>query len=194
VGTDTPQSGSILGQVEQALRAHYGVDPARASISFVGVEPIEILRFAPTDGEICYVSLGMSRRPMTGADELIAAPGGPRAELMIRTRHDASDPWRQLAVLAAGPAVEGVVYRPGATIDLGSPLADGSRCTGGLLAESGLPTVTLGGATVDVLQVLPATQTELAWCRVRGSAALAKLWADQRTDLLDLARLPARLE
>ena len=38
----------------------------RASVSFVGVDPIEVLRFEPIPGERAYVSLGMSRHPMTG--------------------------------------------------------------------------------------------------------------------------------
>jgi len=41
---------------------------------------------------------------------------------------------------------------------------------------------------VDVLQVVPATQNELAWCRVRGAAALRERWTAQHVDLLDLGR------
>jgi hypothetical protein len=44
-----------------------------------------------------------------------------------------------------------------------------------------------------VLQVVPATATELAWCRVHGSAALRERWAEQHTDLLDLERAAADL-
>ncbi len=45
-----------------------------------------------------------------------------------------------------------------------------------------------------ILQVLPATSTELAWCRVRGSAALRERWAAAGYDLLDLARGPVALD
>ena len=41
---------------------------------------------------------------------------GPRAELMLHLRDPAdehADVWRRLAVLAAAPAVEGVVYGRG---------------------------------------------------------------------------------
>jgi hypothetical protein len=47
---------------------------------------------------------------------------------------------------------------------------------------------------VDVLQLLPATSTELAWCRVQGSAALHERWTAQGCDLTDLARSAARLD
>ena len=165
-------------------------------MSFVGVEPIEILRYEPIPGEIAYVSLGMGRRPMTSAAELIADATGPRAELMLHLRGDsvgAGEAWRSLAVLAAAPAVEGVVYTAGMTVDLGQPFGDGSRCTGVVVTESRVEPVAVAGieqgaTDVTVLQVVPATSEELAWGRVRGSAALQELWLEQGCDLLDLGR------
>ena len=76
---------------------------------------------------------------MTGADADIMNADGPRAELMLHLRDEQdafADVWRQLAVLAAAPAVEGVVYRAGMTVDLGQPLAAGSACTGALSSSS----------------------------------------------------------
>jgi Suppressor of fused protein (SUFU) len=186
----------VLGAVAAALQEHFAQAPARASVSFVGVEPIEILRFEPIPGERAYVSLGMARHPMTAAAETVQQADGPRAELMlhVRDRIDAfPDVWRGLSVLAASPAVEGVVYAAGMTVDTGQPLVPGSRCTGGLLVESPLAPVSVGSAVVEVLQVVPATSNELAWCRVQGSAALRLRWTDQGVDLLDLARAPADL-
>ena len=177
--------------VERALREHFGHRASRASVSFLGVQPIEVLRFEPTPDERAYLSLGMSRRPMTAASQLVVGADGPRAELLLNIRDGFGhydDVWRQLAVLAASPAVEGVVYTPGMTVDLGQPLAPGSRCTGGVLAESALAPIETEDGTVTVLQVLPATPTELAWCRVQGTAALRERWATHHTDLLDLAR------
>jgi hypothetical protein len=104
------------------------------------------------------------------------------------------DAWRRLAVLAAAPAVEGVVYTPGMTVDLGQALVAGSRCTGVVVVESPLATIDTPDGAVAVLQVLPATSTELAWCRVHGASALRERWSDQRTDLLDVARRPAALD
>lgn len=174
-------------RVEAVLTDHFGHRPQRASVAFVGVDPIEILRFRAAPGEHAYVSLGMSRRPMTGADQAVVASDGPRAELLLQVRDAGSahrDVWRRLAVLAAAPTVEGVVHRAGATLDLAEPLAPGSRCTGVVVTESTLPAV----AGVEILQVLPATANELAWSRVHGSAALRERWAAVDTDLRDLTR------
>src|SRR5262249_4664417 len=118
---------------------HFGQTPVRASMSFVGVEPIEVLRFEPIPDEWAYLTLGMSRRPMPASDALVQSQDGPRAELMLHVRAAGGqfdDAWRQLAVLAAAPAVEGVVYVPDMTVDLGQPIAAGSRCTGGVIFES----------------------------------------------------------
>src|SRR4051812_12726 len=159
----------VLAAVEAALIGHFAHRPQRASVSFVGVEPIEVLRFEPVPGERAYVSLGMARHPMTGAAELIQATGGPRAELMLHL-HDLTDEhadvWRAVAVLAAAPAVEGVVHAAGMSLDLGKPLAAGSACTGVLLAESPVADVETDAGAVAILQAIPATATELAWCRV----------------------------
>jgi hypothetical protein len=182
--------------LERALSDHFGHSPVRATVSFLGVEPVDVLRFEPAPGERAYVSLGMSRRPMTAASEYLLESDGPRAELMLLVRDERGvfdGVWRQLAVLAAAPAVEGVVYTPGMTVDTGQPLAPGSRCTGGLIDTSPLEPVATTGGTVDVLQLIPATSTELAWCRIHGSAALRQRWATQEVDLLDLGRRAVEL-
>lgn len=178
---------SPLAEVEAALVEHFGHRPQRASVSFVGVEPLEVLRFEAVPGEYAYVTLGMSRSAMTGAEEAVLAADGPRAELLlqVRSRGEADrDLWRKLAVLAAAPSVEGLVHRPGATVDLGEPIADESRCSGVVVDESTVPAV----GSVAVLQVLPATAHELAWARAHGSAALLERWSTAGTDLRDLDR------
>jgi hypothetical protein len=181
-----------LDAVDAALRQHFGQQPGRASVSFVGVEPIAVLRFEPIPDERAYVSLGMARHPMTAASATSQSTGGPRAELMLRLR-DGGDlhasVWRHLAVLAAAPAVEGVVYSAGMTVDLGQPLTVNSRCTGGLVIDAPIGPIEATPGPVSVLEILPATSTELAWCRVHGSAALQARWAEFETDLLDLGRV-----
>jgi hypothetical protein len=180
-----------VAAAEAALTEHFAQTPARASISFVGVEPIEVLRFEPVPGERAYVSLGMSRHPMTGADELVRQASGPRAELAVHLvdPHDRfGDVWRRVALLAAAPAVEGVVYRPGMTVDLGEALTAGSACTGALVDRWVIPAIPSDGGEVEVLQIVPATSTELAWCRVHGADALRERWREHEVDLLDLAR------
>jgi hypothetical protein len=187
---------SPLDQVERALRDHFGAVPQRASVSFVGVEPIDVLRFEPVPGEHAYVTLGMSRHPMTGADELVLAADGPRAELVLQVRDDpvGREVWRRLAVLAAAPSVEGVVHRPGATVGLGEPVAPGSSCTGFVIAQSAFGAIGTDAGPVDMLDVLPATEHELAWARVRGGAALRERWATAGTELGSLTRASVPLD
>jgi hypothetical protein len=187
----------VLDAVERAVVERFGTEPQRASRSFVGVDPIEVLRFAIRPAEYAYVTLGMSRHPMTGAGESVQAADGPRAELVLVVLDpiDAqSDVWRQLAVLAATPAVEGFVYRDGASVELGQPLVAGSRCTGivASVADDVAPVRTSAGP-VEIFRVLPATSAELAWCRARGTAALREKWSADRVDLLDLTRDSVRL-
>lgn len=190
--TAQPSAADVLALVDAALREHFAQQPARASVSFLGAQPIDILRFEPIPGERAYVSLGMSAQPMTPADALVARTHGPRAELFLHLNDPVDgfgDVWRQLAVLAAAPVVEGAVYRPDMTVDLGSALAPGSRCTGALLTVSPIPDIAVPDVgAVSVLQLVPATQAELAWARVRGGAALQQRWEDAGTDLMDLGR------
>jgi hypothetical protein len=186
-----------LETVEAALAAHFGHPPQRASISFVGVDSIEILRFDPAPAARAYVSLGMSRHPMSDPGGYQYATEGPRAELMLRLR-DPTDlhaaVWRRLALLAAAPTVEGVVYAPDLSMDLGEPLVPGVACTGVVVGDRALPDIVTPAGPVAVYTLLPATPHELAWCRVRGAAALRQRWASAGTDLLDLGRRPAPLD
>jgi hypothetical protein len=178
-----------LDAVDAALADHFGHRPQRASVSFVGVDPIEVLRFEPIPGERAYLSLGMARHPMAAPDAVVRS--GPRAELMLHLRDETdalADVWRGLALLAAAPAVEGIVYQAGMTVDLGRPLAAASACTGVLVEESPVAEIPARPGPVTVFQIVPATSAELAWCRVHGSAALRARWAEHQVDLLDLRR------
>ncbi len=185
-----------LTAVESALCQHFAQQPIRASISFVGVQPLQVLRFEPIPGERAYVSLGMSRDPMNDPANVLVDASGPRAELMLHLRDvldSCSGVWRQLAVLAAAPAVEGLRYLAGATVDLEHPLVAGSLCTGGVVVDSPLEPVATSAGDVIVLQVLPATANELAWARAKGGDALRGRWAEKGVDLLDLMRRPVEL-
>jgi hypothetical protein len=184
----------LLVRLERSMRAQFVVEPVRASVCFLGVEPIEILRFDTSPDTAVFVTLGMSRRPMTGAAESLVSADGPRAELLVEVRGRADGLWRHLAVLAAAPVVEGVVYRSEMTVDVGSPLAEGSRCTGALVVTSTPPAVISEAVEVDILSLLPATSTELAWCRVHGVGALKERWTTQQIELRDLDRQAARLD
>ncbi len=186
----------MLDAVEHAVMERFVQTPLRASVSFVGVDQIDVLR-VDEQGERVYVTLGMSRYPMTSAQDEVVAENGPRAELLLRMRdpHDRyTDVWRRLALLAATPAVEGVVYRPEMTVDIGEPLAPGSQWVGVLVTTSDLPPVQTSHGPVEMLAVVPATSVELAWCRVHGATALHERWATQHTDLLDPARRSVTLD
>lgn len=184
----------VLAIVEAAYRRHFETTPARASTSFVGVDPIEVLRYS-NDTRDHYVSLGMSRYPMANPSEVVVdASTAPRAELLLVAAGRPDEMWRSLAILAAGPAVEGAVYVFGDRVDFGDPLCSGSRCTGGLLVAGPLePIAVPGGADVTVMQLIPATAIELAWARVHGSEALRQRWQQAKTQLTDLARAPVDL-
>ena len=119
----------ILDRVRAHLRGHFATEPDSASVTFLGTEPIEVLRFRERadgpEGIAHYVSLGCSRHPMTDPTDIHADPErGPRAELVLRLRDPgpATGIARSLAILASTPAVDGVVLDAGALIDLGSPL------------------------------------------------------------------------
>ena len=93
---------------------------------------------------------------------------------------------RRLAVLAASPAVEGVVLLPGAGLDLGEPLWDGAPFTAVLVGEPGghVPDLPLEDhEPVRFFPLLPMTPNEAAWKRVHGAAALEQRWLTAGTDL-----------
>ena len=179
----------VLLLVEAHLVGLLGKDCGRAGVSFLGAEHIEVLRFGPgPDGLVRYVTLGMSRRPMTKPDLDVVAESGPRAELVLSIRGQQDSVLRSLAVLAASPAVEGLVISPGAGLDLGEPLWIGGRFTAALVGEPGglLPDLELRGEEpVQFLPLSPMTADEAAWKRVHGAAALEERWLTQGSDLRD---------
>ena len=189
----------VLQQVEEGLRAAFGEPEARASVTFLGTDRIEVLRFlAPEDRLVRYATLGMSGAPMTDPAALVAdVEEGPRAELVLSVRVEGAETdgvLRALAVLAASPQVEGVVLAPGAALELGEPLWPRAPFTSVLVAEPGglVPDVALppgpsGTARepVRILPVLPMTANEAAWKRVHGAEALQERWLRHGTDLRD---------
>jgi hypothetical protein len=192
-------SDAVLTLVEAHLLSVFGQDSGRAGVSFLGSEPVDVLRFGPDpDGLVRYATLGMSRSPMADPGADLVAAHGPRAELVltVRDRHDSV--LRRLAVLASSPAVEGVVVGAGAGLDVGEPLWDGAPFTAVLVGEPGglVPDLVFDEAEdpVRFLPVLPMTPGEAAWKRVHGSAALEELWLAQGADLRDPLRPQALLE
>lgn len=185
---------ALLEQVEAHLLAALGQESGRASVAFLGGEPITVLRFGPDGrGLVRYVTLGMSRTPMGDpAESLQALAKGPRAELMLTLGGLVDSVLRRLAVLASAPTVEGVVVTPGAGLDLQDPLWDGSRFTAVLVGEPGaeIPDLDLGRGQdpVRFLPLHPMTSNEAAWKRVHGGPALEERWLTSGTDLRDPGR------
>ncbi|MFF3767896.1 suppressor of fused domain protein [Streptomyces sp. NPDC001922] len=191
----------VLELVEARLRSALGTPDARAAVTFLGTDRIEVLRFA--DGEVVrYATLGMSAQPMTDPTAALADPvRGPRAELLISVRTGQADTdkvLRPLAVLAASPQVEGVVVAPGASLDVGEPLWPEAPFSSVLVAESGglVENLELDAPLdpVRFLPLLPMTANEAAWKRVHGAGALEKRWLTHGTDLRDPQRRSVPLD
>ncbi|MFF2013021.1 suppressor of fused domain protein [Streptomyces sp. NPDC058195] len=185
----------ILALVEARLLTALGEPDARASVTFLGTDRIEVLRFA--DGDVVrYATLGMSAQPMADPAAVVVDPlKGPRAELVLSVRAGLADTdkvLRPLAVLAASPQVEGVIVAPGASLDLGGPLWPGAPFDSVLVAESGglVEDLELDAPREPVrfLPLLPMTPNEAAWKRVRGAQELQERWLSHGTDLRDPLR------
>ncbi|WP_335941576.1 suppressor of fused domain protein [Streptomyces sp. PTD5-9] len=195
--------GEILALVEARLLTALGEPDARAAVTFLGTDRIEVLRFI--DGDVVrYATLGMSAHPMTDPTATLVDPAkGPRAELLLSVRHGVADTdkvLRPLAVLAASPQVEGVIVAPGASLETGEPLWPGAPFSSVLVAEPGGLVEDLdlgeeaGADPVRFLPLLPMTSNEAAWKRVRGARELQERWLSHGTDLRDPRRASVPLD
>ncbi|QES43671.1 Suppressor of fused domain protein [Streptomyces venezuelae] len=191
----------VLALVEARLLTGLGEPDARAAVTFLGTDRVEVLRF--TDGDVVrYATLGMSAQPMADPTAALADPvKGPRAELVLSVRGGLADTdkvLRPLAVLAASPVVEGLIVAPGASLDVGEPLWPGAPFTSVLVAESGglVEDLALDEPMdpVRFLPLLPMTPNEAAWKRVHGAAALQERWLNSGTDLRDPLRTSVSLD
>ncbi|HEY9370813.1 suppressor of fused domain protein [Streptomyces sp.] len=193
--------GEVLALVEARLLTALGEPDARAAVTFLGTDRIEVLRFASGD-LVRYATLGMSAQPMADPTAVLADPvKGPRAELVLTVRGGLAETdkvLRPLAVLAASPQVEGVVVAPGASLDVGEPLWPGAPFSSVLVAESGglVEDLELDDPLdpVRFLPLLPMTPNEAAWKRVHGAQALEERWLANGTDLRDPLRRSVTLD
>lgn len=179
--------------------ARHGIDsePDEANVTFLGTETIDVLRFGPDpDGVVHYVSLGCSRHPMFDPTEMVTdALHGPRAEVTVALRGPSPRGLhRAIAIVAAAPAVEGLVLAPDALIDLETPLWESSPFTAFLLSDSTIDDVALTAPLepVKVLAATPITATEAAWVRLKGADAMREAWQQDGVDVLDPARPAAK--
>ena len=127
--------------------------------------------------------------------DLMADPvRGPRAEVVVSLRGPSPVGLaRSVAVLAAAPAVEGLVLEPDALIDLETPLWQGASFTAFLLGRSDIDDVALPEplSPVAVLSAVPITATEAAWVRLKGAPAMREAWAQDGVDVTDPRRRAA---
>jgi len=195
----------VLAAVRAHLCEHFAAvgittEPDAASVTFLGAEKIDVLRFGPDirpafEGVVHYVSLGCSRHPMFDPTEMVTdALHGPRAEVMVGLRGPSpAGLARSVALLAAAPAVEGLMLEPDALIDLESPLWESASFTAFLLSRSDIDDVPLTPPLppVTVLAATPITATEAAWVRLKGADAMREAWAQDAVDVLDPRRRAA---
>ena len=192
----------VLAEVRARLDEHFvaaGItaEPVSASVTFLGAESIDVLRYGPDgDGVYRYVSLGCSRHPMIDPTEMLAdSTTGPRAEVVVDLRGPTPTGLaRSIAVVAAAPAVEGLVLGADALVDLETPLWEGAPFTAVLLGVSDIGDVELAAPSepVTVLSATPITATEAAWVRLKGAEAMREAWRVDGVDVLDPARPAAQ--
>lgn len=192
----------VLAEVRARLDEHFaaaGIDaePVSASVTFLGAESIEVLRYGPDGDDVYrYVSLGCSRHSMVDPTDMTADPAtGPRAEVVMALRGPTpSGLARSIAVVAAAPAVEGLVLGADALVDLETRLWDGAPFTAVLLGASDIGDVELAAplGPVTVLSATPITATEAAWVRLKGAEAMREAWRVDGVDVLDPRRPAAQ--
>ncbi|CAA0122567.1 Uncharacterised protein [Mycolicibacterium vanbaalenii] len=194
----------VLARVRAHLRDHFtrmGItaEPVEASVTFLGADPIDVVRFGAPEGAdaaaVHYVSVGCSRHPMVDPADLVADPvRGPRAEVAVALRGPSPVGLaRSVAVVAAAPAVEGLILEPDALVDLETPLWQGAPFTAYLLGPGAIDEVVLPEplSPVSVLSAVPITATEAAWVRLKGAEAMREAWEQDGVDPTDPRRRAA---
>jgi hypothetical protein len=190
-----------LDRVRAHLDTHFDdAEPDVASVTFLGTEAVDVLRYR-IDDTTSYVSLCCSRHPMVDPTAMVADPElGPRAEVVLRLRNTEviTGLARSLAIVAASPAVEGVVLTTDALVDLGGPLWTHRSArvpfTAVLLGDSDIADLPLDPPRdpVRFLSATPITATEAAWVRLKGADAMREAWQSDGVDVLDPNRPAAQ--
>jgi hypothetical protein len=171
----------VAAGVRAHLRAHFAragipMEPDVATVTFVGVSPIDVLRFGPDQrGVIHYVSVGGWRDSAGAPTEVVVS---------LRPASAGQGLAHSVAVLAAAPAVEGLMPAPDALVDLGQPAWKTAPFTAFLLGDSDIEPV----AGVQFLQAIPVTANEAAWVRLKGADAMRQAWQEDGVDVLDPTR------
>jgi hypothetical protein len=186
-------SGSVADRVVAHVSSSVGSEPQRASVTFLGVEPIDVLRFVDGD-DLVFATVGCSRHPMHDPNDFAPDPvRGPRAEAIVRMNAVSPLPGlhKSLATLAAAPAVEGLILAEDSLVDLQEPLWAGAICSAFLLTADGVVTdlpLDDPAEPVHFLRAVPITANEAAWVRLKGADALRDAWAEAGVDIADPTR------
>ncbi|EGD56656.1 suppressor of fused domain protein [Gordonia neofelifaecis] len=184
---------SVGDKVVAHVSAAVGTQPQRASVTFLGVEPIDVLRFADGD-DVVYATVGCARHPMHDPSDFAPDPvRGPRAEVTMTMRATMPLPGlhKSLAMLAAAPAVEGLILAEDSLVDLQEPLWAGAICSAFLLtADDRFTDLPLDDPAdpVRFLRAVPITANEAAWVRLKGADELRAAWTEAGTDVTDPRR------
>ena len=188
IGNPGPDSSAILAAVRTNYCSYFEQqNPDEAQLTFLGSSPMKLLRFGPDrDRVVTYATLGCSAEPMQdGSAAVIDPTSGPRAELVLPIKGGLDAAIRPLAMLAAAPSVEGLVFAPDALIDFAQPLWKDAAFTGFVLSESEIGEVAVEGTVVKLFQPIPATPNEFALARAKGTPELLRLWFEQGADFSD---------
>src|SRR5699024_11084326 len=206
-------NGGVVDSVMERVGAHLerrfaGPPAGTASVTFLGREPIEVNAFvadsaaAGHQGEagragplLHLVSAGCSRAPMADPTAMVADPErGPRAEIVVVLRPEGGGVppglHRSVAILAASPAVEGVILAADGIVDMAEPMWEGCPVSAGLRGEAAVPDRTLDAPRdpVQLPESGPIPAAAAAWARVRGADELRTAWAEAGVDPRDPAR------
>ena len=175
----------VTAGVRAHLRNHFAgagvsAEPDVATVTFVGLEPVDVARFGPDPlGVVHYVSVGGSRHWTDEPTEMVVSLRGAAVGAGLA---------RSVAVLAAAPAVEGLIAVPDALVDLGQPVWKGTLFTAFLLGHSEIEP----SAGVRFLRAIPVTANEAAWVRLKGAEAMRQAWQEDGVDVLDPGRAAGR--
>lgn len=180
----------IMSTHMSTLEKKFGHNHDQASITFVGVPAITVVRFS-SQRTLSYCTQGalspeeniiddsMNINDML-AHQPAAEPQKTREYYCTFTAIGAQETFqgfhRTLAIIAASAVVEGLEIRPHAIIDTGEPLWNGSVFTAFLIGDSE------SIDNVELTELIPITATEAAFIRVQGAEQLYAAWEESQLD------------
>ncbi len=152
--------------------------------------PFPVARFLPIRGATCFVTIGLSKKPLHHGRRHI------HQELLLASRSRWSNDISALLATIAKEAWNGTqAVRPGQLFGPRGLIVDSSSVVGfcalkPLSFNSSFPLCTYEERPIEILQLVPITLGEGELVRDRGPRALLRLIREHEPDLLDLARPP----